>query len=56
MLPELTFQPNAVNGRAGLVAQDEAGRALAVASIAIAHGLIERIWVIRNPGKLTGWN
>jgi hypothetical protein len=25
-------------------------------AIAIAHGLIERIWIIRNPGKLTGWS
>jgi hypothetical protein len=29
--------------------------AIAIA-IAIAHGLIERIWIIRNPGKLTGWS
>jgi RNA polymerase sigma-70 factor (ECF subfamily) len=55
MLPELTFRPTTVNGRAGLVARDEEGRALAVASVAIAHGLIERIWVVRNPGKITGW-
>ena len=53
--PGLSFQPTTVNGRAGLVARDAAGHALAVASVAVAHGLVERIWVIRNPGKLTGW-
>jgi hypothetical protein len=51
----LSFQLTTVNGQAGLVARDEAGHTLAVASVAIAHGLIERIWVIRNPGKLMGW-
>jgi hypothetical protein len=55
MLPDLTFQLTTVNGRAGLVAEDAAGHALAVASVAISDGLIERIWVIRNPGKITGW-
>jgi RNA polymerase sigma factor (sigma-70 family) len=54
--PELSFQHTTVNGRAGLVGRDAAGHALAVASVAVAHGLIERIWVIRNPGKLTGWS
>jgi RNA polymerase sigma-70 factor (ECF subfamily) len=53
--PDLIFQITTVNGRAGLVGRDEAGRALAVASVAIANGLIERIWVIRNPEKLVGW-
>ncbi len=53
--PDLTFQLTIVNGRAGLVARDEEGHTLAVVSTAIADGLIERIWVIRNPGKLTGW-
>ncbi|HEU4808309.1 MAG TPA: RNA polymerase sigma factor SigJ [Homoserinimonas sp.] len=53
---DLAFQLTTVNGRAGLVARDEAGHVLAVASVAIAHGLIERIWVTRNPGKLTGWS
>jgi len=54
--PDLIFQITTVNGRAGLVGRDEAGHALAVASVAIAHGLIERIWVIRNPEKLVGWS
>ena len=55
LLPGLSFAVTSVNGRAGIVVQDDAGRALAVASVAIAHGVIERIWIIRNPGKLTGW-
>jgi RNA polymerase sigma-70 factor (ECF subfamily) len=53
--PDLSFQLTTVNGRAGLVGRDGEGRALAVAAIAIAEGVIERIWVIRNPGKLSGW-
>jgi RNA polymerase sigma factor (sigma-70 family) len=55
MLPGLTFELTTVNGLAGLVIQDDAGRALAVASVGVAHGRVERIWVVRNPGKLTGW-
>jgi RNA polymerase sigma factor (sigma-70 family) len=54
-LPELHFEATTVNGRAGLVAQDAAGHALAVASVAITNGLIHRLWVIRNPEKLAGW-
>lgn len=54
--PDLRFDITTVNGRAGLVGRDEAGQTLAVASVAIARGLIERIWIIRNPGKLTGWS
>jgi RNA polymerase sigma-70 factor (ECF subfamily) len=53
--PDLNFQLTTVNGRAGLVGRDAAGTALAVASVAITQGLIEQIWVIRNPEKLAGW-
>lgn len=53
--PDLTFQLTTVNGRAGLAGRDAYGATLAVASFTVAHGLIERLWVIRNPGKLTGW-
>lgn len=53
--PDLTFQPTTVNGRAGLAGLDAGGSTLAVASFAIAHGRVERLWVIRNPGKLSGW-
>jgi RNA polymerase sigma factor (sigma-70 family) len=54
--PDLTFRVATVNGRAGLVARDATGRALAVISVAIAHGRIERIWATRNPEKLAGWS
>ncbi|MHA6670165.1 RNA polymerase sigma factor SigJ [Homoserinimonas sp. A447] len=54
--PDLNFAVTTVNGRAGLTAQDHAGRVLAVASVAISGGLIEHIWVTRNPDKLTGWS
>ena len=54
--PGLTFQPTTVNGRAGLAIRDGLARTLAVVSVAIRGGLIERIWVVRNPGKLTGWS
>jgi RNA polymerase sigma factor (sigma-70 family) len=53
--PDLTFQLTTVNGRTGLVGRDGAGETLAVASVSIANGLIEQIWVIRNPAKLVGW-
>jgi RNA polymerase sigma-70 factor (ECF subfamily) len=53
--PDLNFQLTTVNGRVGLVGQDAAGTALAVASVAITQGLIDQIWVIRNPEKLAGW-
>lgn len=54
--PDLSFQSATVNGQAGLVCRDGAGHALAVASVAVAHGVIERIWIVRNPGKLTIWS
>ena len=54
--PDLIYETTTVNGQTGLVGRDEAGHTLAVFSVAIAHGLIDRIWVIRNPGKLTGWS
>jgi RNA polymerase sigma-70 factor (ECF subfamily) len=55
LLPNLTFELTTVNGRSGLVVQDGVGQALAVASVAIAHGRIGRIWIVRNPVKLGGW-
>lgn len=54
--PGLHFAVATVNGRAGLTAQDSRGRVLAVASVAVSAGLINHIWVTRNPGKLTGWS
>ncbi|MEQ4715554.1 hypothetical protein [Nonomuraea sp. B19D2] len=44
-----------VNGQAGLVVRDGAGQTLAVVSIGIANGRIERIRAMRNPAKLTTW-
>ena len=51
----VTFRITTVNGRAGLVGSDGSGEPLAVASLAIVGGRIERIWVTRNPEKLAGW-
>ena len=51
----VSFQLTTVNGRAGLVSRDHAGHPVAVASLAVADGRIERIWVTRNPEKLAGW-
>ncbi len=53
--PDLNFQLTTVNGQSGLVGRDAAGNTLAVASVAITQGLIDQIWVIRNPEKLAGW-
>ncbi|WP_223691936.1 RNA polymerase sigma factor SigJ [Leifsonia poae] len=54
--PDLRFELATVNGRTGLVIRDAAGAALAVAAVGIVHGRIDRLWVIRNPGKLEGWS
>ena len=53
--PDLNFQLTTVNGQSGLVGRDAEGNTLAVASVAITQGLIDQIWVIRNPEKLAGW-
>ncbi|MET7328868.1 hypothetical protein [Nonomuraea sp. NPDC005650] len=53
--PDLTIEPATVNGQAGLVARDGAGRTLAVVSVTIAGGLVDRVWAVRNPEKLTRW-
>lgn len=53
--PDLRFDLADVNGRAGLIARDGVGRTLAVASVAVARGVVERIWAVRNPEKLTRW-
>ncbi|MFI7639036.1 RNA polymerase sigma factor SigJ [Nonomuraea sp. NPDC049400] len=51
----LTVQTATVNEQPGLVVRDGAGQILAVVSIGVANGLIERIWAMRNPTKLTTW-
>jgi hypothetical protein len=53
--PGLTIEVTTVNGLAGLAFRDETGQTLGIASVAISHGVIRRIWVTRNPGKLTAW-
>jgi RNA polymerase sigma-70 factor (ECF subfamily) len=53
--PGLTIQVTTVNGLAGLAFRDETGNTLGIASVAISNGLIRRIWVTRNPRKLTAW-
>lgn len=54
-LPELVLHDATVNGWPGLVARDATGRPLAVVSVVAARGLVERVWVMRNPAKLTTW-
>ncbi|MFF8726826.1 RNA polymerase sigma factor SigJ [Streptomyces sp. NPDC015171] len=51
---ELTLLERTVNGRPGLVAQ-HAGVTVTVAAFGVAHGRVDRIWVVRNPEKLRSW-
>jgi RNA polymerase sigma factor (sigma-70 family) len=51
--PGLTVHGAIVNGQEGLVARAD-GRPLAVISFEVGVA-IERLWVMRNPDKLTGW-
>ncbi|WP_433435562.1 RNA polymerase sigma factor SigJ [Nonomuraea sp. CA-141351] len=53
--PDLTIHTTTVNGQPGLVARDEAGQPLAVVSVGLADGLIEHVWAMRNPAKLSAW-
>ena len=52
--PEFQLHETIVNGEAGLMlmAGDEL---LAVVSLAVSEGRIQRIWAMRNPEKLTAW-
>jgi RNA polymerase sigma factor (sigma-70 family) len=52
--PPFELEETTVNGQLGLkvVAGDEL---LAVVSLAVADGRIQRIWAMRNPEKLTAW-
>lgn len=54
--PDLAFRVASVNGRAGLVGTDAAGRLLSVLSFAVRDGRVARIWAIRNPDKLAAWS
>ncbi|PSL04623.1 RNA polymerase sigma-70 factor (ECF subfamily) [Haloactinopolyspora alba] len=52
---DLTIDTTTVNAEPGLVARDAAGSVLAVMSVAVLDDHIDRIWVMRNPAKLTTW-
>ncbi|MEU7766560.1 RNA polymerase sigma factor SigJ [Nocardia sp. NPDC049190] len=51
---DVTFLERTVNGRPGLVAQQD-GAAVAVYAFDIAGDRITHIWTIRNPDKLVRW-
>ncbi|MDO8213194.1 RNA polymerase sigma factor SigJ [Conexibacter sp. CPCC 206217] len=53
--PDLSLTGTTVNGTPGLLAHDGAGRPLAVISITVTDGRADRLWVVRNPAKLTAW-
>ena len=52
--PRVTFTERTVNGQPGLIAELD-GAVATVFAFDIAVGKITRIWIIRNPGKLTRW-
>ena len=52
--PRLTITERTVNGQPGLVAQLD-GAIATVFAFDMAADKITRIWIIRNPNKLTGW-
>ena len=53
-LPRLTITEAAVNGQPGLVAEQD-GATVTVFAFEIAADKIARIWIIRNPNKLSRW-
>ena len=52
--PRVTITERTVNGQPGLIAELD-GAVATVFAFDIADGKITRIWIIRNPSKLTGW-
>ena len=52
--PRVTITEAAVNGQPGLVAELD-GAVATVFAFEIAVGKITRIWIVRNPNKLTRW-
>jgi RNA polymerase sigma factor (sigma-70 family) len=54
MTPGLAFTERMVNGRPGLVAEQD-GKTLAVLAFEVAGDRITDIWAVRNPDKLTAW-
>ena len=53
-LPRLTITERTVNGQPGLVAEQD-GAVVTVFAFDVAADQIARIWIIRNPNKLTRW-
>ena len=53
-LSTMTLRECTVNGRPGLVAQQE-GRTLTVFAFDVAGDRIKHIWAVRNPEKLRRW-
>ena len=53
-LPRLTITERTVNGQPGLVAEQD-GAVVTVFAFDVAADQITRIWIIRNPSKLTRW-
>ncbi|GAA1020486.1 RNA polymerase sigma24 factor [Acrocarpospora pleiomorpha] len=54
MASDLTILERTVNGRPGLVAQQD-GVTVTVAAFEVAGDRIEHIWAVRNPEKLRPW-
>jgi hypothetical protein len=52
--PDMTILERTVNGRPGLVAQDD-GITVTVFAFDIAGDRIKHIWAVRNPEKLRPW-
>jgi RNA polymerase sigma-70 factor (ECF subfamily) len=53
--PTLTLDDATVNGAPGLIARNAHGTVLAVVAVATRDGRVDRLWVMRNPEKLTAW-
>ena len=53
-IPDLTIAEADVNGQPGLIGQQH-GVTVTVFAFGVACDKITRIWIIRNPNKLTRW-
>ncbi|WP_199036753.1 RNA polymerase sigma factor SigJ [Glycomyces salinus] len=53
--PGLTLESAEVNAGPGLVARDRDGRVAAVVAVDCDRGTVHRLWVMRNPDKLSMW-
>jgi RNA polymerase sigma-70 factor (ECF subfamily) len=51
---DLTVREAVVNGAPGLVAE-VSGTTITVISLRLSGGRIDRVWVVRNPEKLSAW-